>query len=122
MKPQSMPWVIEKVRGIRIIVKKAGRPSSIFRNSIWLTLLNIDAPTRTSTGAVAYAGTMPAKGARKKHGRKQRAVKTEVKIGLRRQGDVEILDGVKPGDLVVTAGVQKIRNGTLVRAVEGAGG
>jgi hypothetical protein len=26
-----------------------------FPKSIWLTLLNIDAPTRTSTGAVAYA-------------------------------------------------------------------
>ncbi len=53
MKPQSIPWVIEKVRGMRIIVKNAGKPSSIFLKSIWLTLLNIEAPTRISTGAVA---------------------------------------------------------------------
>jgi hypothetical protein len=53
MKPQRIPWVIEKVRGMRIIVKNAGSPSSIFPKSIWLMLLNIDAPTSTSTGAVA---------------------------------------------------------------------
>ena len=51
-----------------------------------------------------------------------KAVKTEVKIGLRRQGDVEIVEGVKAGDVIVTAGVQKIRDGTPVRAVEGAEG
>ena len=34
MNPQSIPWVIEKVRGMRIIVKNAGRPSSIFLKSI----------------------------------------------------------------------------------------
>src|SRR5213079_3411800 len=79
MKPQRMPWVIENVRGIRMIVRKAGSPSSIFENPISATLLNIDAPTRIRTGAVAYAGTMPASGARKKQGRKQSAVKTEVK-------------------------------------------
>ncbi|MBI1779738.1 MAG: efflux RND transporter periplasmic adaptor subunit [Proteobacteria bacterium] len=51
-----------------------------------------------------------------------KAVKTEVKIGLRRQGDVEIVGGLKNTDSVVTAGVQKIRDGTPVRAVEGLGG
>src|ERR1043165_3855905 len=78
MNPQRIPWVIEKVRGIRIIVKNGGSPSSIFAKSIWLTLRNIDAPTRSSTGEVAYSGTMPASGARKKHGRKQSAVNTDV--------------------------------------------
>src|SRR5437867_4215 len=79
MNPQRIPWVIENVRGMRIIVKKAGRPSSILEKAIWPTLLNIDAPTRIKTGAVAYDGTMPAIGARKKHGKKQSAVKTEVR-------------------------------------------
>src|SRR6185503_10235146 len=79
MKPQSIPWVIEKVRGIRIIVKNAGNPSSIRAKFIEPTLLNIAAPTKTKTGVVAKGGTMPASGARKKHGRKQSAVNTEVK-------------------------------------------
>src|ERR1051326_4852149 len=35
MKPQRIPWVIEKVRGIRIIVKNAGSPSSILVKLIW---------------------------------------------------------------------------------------
>ena len=74
MNPQRIPWVIENVRGIRIIVKKAGKPSSIFENAISRTLLNIDAPTRIRTGAVAYSGTIPAIGAIKKHGKKQSAV------------------------------------------------
>jgi hypothetical protein len=78
MKPQRMPWVIETVRGIRIIVKNAGRLSSIRSNLICPTLLNIDAPTRIKTGAVAYGGTMPASGARKRQGKKQSAVKTDV--------------------------------------------
>src|SRR5688500_16130268 len=79
MKPQRMPWVMEKVNGIRMIVKNAGRPSSILEKEIWPTLRNMDAPTRIKTDAVANAGTMPANGARKKHGRKHTAVKTEVK-------------------------------------------
>src|SRR5215510_886557 len=79
MKPQRIPWVIEKVRGIRMTVRNAGTPSSIFEKFTSLTLLNIDAPTRISTGAVAYEGTMPASGARKKQGRKQSAVKSEVR-------------------------------------------
>ena len=53
MKPQRMPWVIEKVRGMRIIVKNAGNPSSILEKLISPTLLNITAPTRIKTGAVA---------------------------------------------------------------------
>ena len=53
MKPQSIPWVMEKVRGMRIIVKNAGKPSSIREKLISPTLLNIAAPTRINTGAVA---------------------------------------------------------------------
>src|ERR1051326_523492 len=79
MNPQSIPWVIEKVRGIRIIVKNAGKSSSIRPKLSWPTLRNIVTPTRIKTGAVAYGGTIPANGARKKHGRKQSAVKTLVR-------------------------------------------
>src|SRR5688572_7594555 len=78
MKPQSIPWVMEKVRGMRIIVKNAGMPSSIREKLIELTLLNIAAPTKIITGAVAKGGTIAASGARKKHGKKQSAVNTEV--------------------------------------------
>src|SRR3989442_766702 len=79
MNPQSIPWVIENVSGIRIKVRNAGTPSSIFEKLILPTLLNIAAPTRIKTAAVAYGGTMPANGAMKKHGRKQSAVNTDVK-------------------------------------------
>ena len=78
MNPHRIPCVMENVSGIRIKVRNAGSPSSIFANRICATLRNIAAPTRISTAAVAYGGTMPAKGAMKKHGRKQSAVKTEV--------------------------------------------
>jgi membrane fusion protein, multidrug efflux system len=40
---------------------------------------------------------------------------TYVTIGLRREGAVEILDGVKAGDQVVTAGHLKLRDGASVR-------
>src|SRR4029078_10511452 len=78
MKPQRIPWVIDTVRGMRIIVKNAERLSSIRSNRIWPTLLNIEAPTSIKTGAVAYEGTIPAKGARKRQGKKHNAVNTEV--------------------------------------------
>ncbi len=70
---------MENVSGMRMMVKNAGRPSSIFENMICPTLLNIEAPTRIRTEAVAYGGTMPASGARKKQGKKHNAVKTEVR-------------------------------------------
>jgi len=40
-----------------------------------------------------------------------KAVQTFVKTGDRRDGKVAILDGVKPGDLVVTVGQLKLQNG-----------
>ena len=48
-----IPCVIENVSGIKIIVRKAGSPSSIFPNEIFATLRNIDAPTSIKTEAVA---------------------------------------------------------------------
>lgn len=44
-----------------------------------------------------------------------KAVKTEVTIGGRRPGEVEILDGLSEGDEVVTEGTLKIRDGSAIR-------
>ncbi len=47
------------------------------------------------------------------------AQRVEVKIGLRRPGQVEIVEGLAASDVVVTAGQQRIqRDGTPVRVVE----
>lgn len=48
------------------------------------------------------------------------AVETKVKLGARAEGRVEILDGLKPHAVVVTAGQQKLRNGSNVEVVAGA--
>jgi len=63
---------MENVSGIRMMVRKAGTASSSFERGSFETDLNINAPTKTRTGAVAKAGTIPAKGARNRQGRKQR--------------------------------------------------
>jgi membrane fusion protein (multidrug efflux system) len=48
-----------------------------------------------------------------------RAMRTKVETGIRREGKVEINAGVKPGDLVVTAGQLRLqRDGMEVRIVE----
>jgi membrane fusion protein (multidrug efflux system) len=44
-----------------------------------------------------------------------RAQRSRVEIGQRRDGKVEILRGLAPADMVVTAGHLKIRDGTAVR-------
>jgi membrane fusion protein, multidrug efflux system len=47
------------------------------------------------------------------------AQRVEVKVGIRRPGRVEITDGLKAGDLVVTAGQQRVqRDGMPVRVVD----
>ena len=46
-----------------------------------------------------------------------KAVFTKVKVGIRRDGMAEILDGLGPGDVVVTAGQLKIRDGVAVKPV-----
>jgi membrane fusion protein (multidrug efflux system) len=45
----------------------------------------------------------------------QRAQRVEVKTGVRREAQVEILQGLAPGDLVVTAGQLKLRDGAAVQ-------
>ncbi len=47
------------------------------------------------------------------------ARRVEVKVGMRRPGQVEITDGLQAGDVVVTAGQQRVqRDGIEVRVVE----
>lgn len=50
-----------------------------------------------------------------------RAVLTKVDIGIRRQGEVEILSGLSRDAVVVTAGQVKIRDGSAVRPVAPSG-
>jgi len=47
------------------------------------------------------------------------AQRVEVKVGIRRPGRVEITEGLQPGDLVVTAGHQRVqKDGMPVRVVD----
>jgi membrane fusion protein (multidrug efflux system) len=46
----------------------------------------------------------------------------EVETGRRRPGEVEILDGLQPGALVITEGTQKVRPGQQVQILSGRGG
>jgi membrane fusion protein (multidrug efflux system) len=46
-----------------------------------------------------------------------KAAFTKVKVGIRRNGMAEITDGLAPGDVVVTAGQLKIRDGVPVKVV-----
>jgi membrane fusion protein (multidrug efflux system) len=50
-----------------------------------------------------------------------KALRTKVEIGQRREGIVEVLQGLDPADTIVTAGHLKIRDGTAVK-IAGAGG
>lgn len=47
------------------------------------------------------------------------AQRVEVKVGIRRPGRVEIIDGLQPGDVVVTAGQQRVqKDGMPVRVLD----
>lgn len=51
-----------------------------------------------------------------------RAVQTEVELGHRRPGQVEVVHGLSAGDVVITAGHQQVRDGTRVQVIQlGAG-
>jgi len=47
------------------------------------------------------------------------AQQTPVTLGRRKPGIVEVLEGVKPGDKVVTEGMIRLRNGVAVFVREG---
>lgn len=47
-----------------------------------------------------------------------RAQRRRVKIGIRREGVAEIVQGVEAGEMVVTRGLQKVRDGAPVRVLD----
>jgi membrane fusion protein (multidrug efflux system) len=49
-----------------------------------------------------------------------RAQRQKIEIGLRREGKVEVMAGLAPADLVVTAGIVKLRDGAPVRVANAA--
>ena len=50
--------------------------------------------------------------------RDERAWRTDVVVGRRLRGEIEILEGVQAGDLVVVEGTQKVANGGRVTSVD----
>jgi membrane fusion protein, multidrug efflux system len=51
-----------------------------------------------------------------------RAMRTKVEVGQRREGKVEIVEGIGGGDTIVVAGWQRLRDGALVRPAGGGSG
>lgn len=49
--------------------------------------------------------------------RNDKAVRVEVRTGRRRPGEVEIVDGLSSGDVVIVEGTQKVRDGIAVKAI-----
>jgi len=47
-----------------------------------------------------------------------RAALTDIELGHRRPGQVEVVSGLAPGDVVVTAGHQQLRDGTRVKVMQ----
>ncbi len=47
-----------------------------------------------------------------------RAVRREVRIGRRQPGRVEVVDGLKVGEVIIVEGTQKVREGGAVRIVD----
>jgi membrane fusion protein, multidrug efflux system len=52
--------------------------------------------------------------------RDDKAMKTEIVTGRRRPGEVEVLKGLKAGDVVVSEGTQKVRDGGPVKLMSSA--
>jgi membrane fusion protein (multidrug efflux system) len=50
-----------------------------------------------------------------------KALLTKVKIGQRRQGQVEIVEGLEAEAVIVTEGAVKLRDGSTVRTVAAKG-
>ena len=50
-----------------------------------------------------------------------RAMRTKVEVGQRRDGKVEIIEGVSGNDTIVIAGWQRLRDGAAVRSAGGVG-
>lgn len=50
-----------------------------------------------------------------------KAVRKNVQVGTRTETSVQILEGLAPGDLVITSGIQQLRGGLAVNVFEAAG-
>jgi len=50
-----------------------------------------------------------------------KAVRIDVKLGLRRSGEVEVTEGLAPGDVIVISGQQRVRDGGRVEVISTAG-
>jgi membrane fusion protein (multidrug efflux system) len=50
--------------------------------------------------------------------RDNRARRTEIRLGQRMPGEVEVLSGLRPGEQIVIRGIQRLRNDAPVRVVE----
>jgi membrane fusion protein, multidrug efflux system len=46
-----------------------------------------------------------------------KAVRVDVKLGMRRNGEVEVTEGLAPGDVIVISGQQRVRNGGRVEVI-----
>ncbi len=51
-----------------------------------------------------------------------RAMRTKVEVGQRREGKVEIVEGISANDTIVVVGWQRLRDGAAVRPAGGGGG
>lgn len=49
-----------------------------------------------------------------------KAVRRAVQVGTRTQTSVQVLEGLAPGDLVITSGIQQLRGGLSVSVVDGS--
>jgi membrane fusion protein (multidrug efflux system) len=49
-----------------------------------------------------------------------KAVRVDVKLGLRRNGEVEVTEGLASGDVIVISGQQRVRNGGRVEVINNA--
>jgi len=49
-----------------------------------------------------------------------KAVATPIKLGLRSFGKVEVVEGLQPGETIITAGQLKVQDGSVVRVLEPA--
>ncbi|MNF88015.1 hypothetical protein D3C84_704960 [compost metagenome] len=79
MKPKAMPLAIEKVSGMARAATTTGAATVRSSQSICARLLIISTATNSSAGAVAKAGTAPARGAKNRLRRNSRATTQAVR-------------------------------------------
>ena len=50
-----------------------------------------------------------------------KALRTQVTLGRRRPGEVEVVEGLNSGDVIISEGIQKVRDGSPVKALAAPG-